>query len=819
MNSKRSCRPQKRTHIGARIAGVGFFVAQLPLSAQESEGTWTKLADMPTARHSHCTCVIDGKVYTVGGYGGLRKLEVYDPASDTWTKKADMATSRAWFGVGVVDGKIYAIGGSNVLRGARSRSVEEYDPDTDTWTKKRDMPIATYLHTACTVDGKIYVMGGYPGSSGVSTVYEFDPRADSWTEKANMLSVRGGFFADVVDEKIYAFGGINDGTSAISQVEMYDPEIDTWTRKASIPRGINPTVSVLNGSVYAFGGVPAKGGSGIRKIYRYNASADAWEDYGDMPINITGNSSVSLNSSIYVIGGCSGPYPYTSGILNKVWKFTPPPPVDPNDPDADGIPTDVELLHGLDPNVPDADSDYDGDGVKAIDEIANGTRANNPDSDGDGLGDGVETNSGTYASAEDTGTDPTTVDTDGDGQNDGAEIAGGSNPLDAESLYGDWPDLISLNITGFEPEGIELGRNHDFFVGAFSFSTWFGAPYSPQSGAIYKGNFRTGEGALLVQPTGTPIKGLSYDARTDYLWVAKGFDEGTQGVIVYDAASGEEIANITYEGERTNNDILVTDNYVYTTDSLSPVLYRIPLGADGELPASLVVEDLPMNGFIMHPEAGKTNANGLVETADGNLIVSNTATGVLFHVDSTSGDTVPVNVTGDETSFANGDGLYLDGNLLYICQNFSNKIATVQLTEDFKSGIFMWNLVSENLVVPTTITGDGDSIYAINTNFPLIAAGNHAESIPAVVKLPNVGVPSIWITGVAIEEGESVNISFVTPAPATIFEFTLEQAADLAGPWAELSNEALEAEGSRAFRVPYDPSQNQSFYRATLRRR
>ena len=48
------------------------------------------------------------------------------------------------------------------------------------------------------------------------------------------------------------------------------------------------------------------------------------------------------------------------------------------------------------------------------DEIANGTDPGNPDSDDDGLLDGVETNTGTFVSATDTGTNPLESDSDGD---------------------------------------------------------------------------------------------------------------------------------------------------------------------------------------------------------------------------------------------------------------------------------------------------------------------------------------------------------------------------------------------------------------------
>ena len=80
-----------------------------------------------------------------------------------------------------------------------------------------------------------------------------------------------------------------------------------------------------------------------------------------------------------------------------------------------------------------------------------------------------------------------------------------------------WPEAIEIP-PGFEAEGIELGKGHEFFLGGFSFSSVFGPAFfgidhelSKFAGAIYKGNLRTGEGAILVPPTGKPVSGLSYD--------------------------------------------------------------------------------------------------------------------------------------------------------------------------------------------------------------------------------------------------------------------------------------------------------------------
>jgi hypothetical protein len=77
------------------------------------------------------------------------------------------------------------------------------------------------------------------------------------------------------------------------------------------------------------------------------------------------------------------------------------------------------IVAGALPNL-----DPDGDGLPAwLDD----------DDDDDGLLDIVETNTGSFGSGIDTGTDPTNPDSDGDGVDDGQELLAGTDPTDADS--------------------------------------------------------------------------------------------------------------------------------------------------------------------------------------------------------------------------------------------------------------------------------------------------------------------------------------------------------------------------------------------------
>ena len=104
-------------------------------------------------------------------------------------------------------------------------------------------------------------------------------QVDTWTQKADMPTARNWFATSVVNGKIYAIGGILAADDKpVPVVEEYDPATDTWTRKNDMPtpRGAIST-SVVNDKIYVIGG----GASSI--VEEYEPKTDTWKRKADMP--------------------------------------------------------------------------------------------------------------------------------------------------------------------------------------------------------------------------------------------------------------------------------------------------------------------------------------------------------------------------------------------------------------------------------------------------------------------------------------------------------------------------------------------------------
>ena len=185
--------------------------------------TWIRTADMPEARDGVTTGQVNGKIYLIGGaeYNpvtferiSLPTVEEYDPVAGTWRKKTDMPTARYALSSCVINGKVYTLGGlilsfAMATPAMATSAVEEYDQATDTWMKRANMPEAKWCTAAVAVDGKIYVFGGTNSDTdpAASTVFEYNPTLDSWKTLPGMPFTRLAMSASVANGKVYIIGG------------------------------------------------------------------------------------------------------------------------------------------------------------------------------------------------------------------------------------------------------------------------------------------------------------------------------------------------------------------------------------------------------------------------------------------------------------------------------------------------------------------------------------------------------------------------------------------------------------------------------------
>ena len=261
-----------------------------------------------------------------------------------------------------------------------------------------------------------------------------------------------------------------------------------------------------------------------------------------------------------------------------------------------------------------------------------------------------------------------------------------------------FPETIALP-NGFQPEGISIGKGVTFYVGSIP------------TGAVYRGNLRTGEGAILV-PGATGRAAIGVEYARGLLFVAGG---PTGKAFVYDARSGALVREVQLAvggGATFVNDVVVTKSAAYFTDSNRAVLYRLPLTRGGTPAATAVV--VPLTGdFQLVPGF---NVNGIDATPNGKtLVVVQSPTGKLFRVEPGTGVTEEIDLGG--ASVPNGDGLLLQGRTLYVVQNRLNRIAVVTLTEGLASGTVTRAITDPDFDVPTTIDRFGKSLYAVNARF------------------------------------------------------------------------------------------------------
>jgi sugar lactone lactonase YvrE len=287
-------------------------------------------------------------------------------------------------------------------------------------------------------------------------------------------------------------------------------------------------------------------------------------------------------------------------------------------------------------------------------------------------------------------------------------------PISIAFAGGPFPDLIQA-LEGAPPEGFAIGRGTNAYNGSID-------------GSIYKMNLRNGRGEVLVEAepgfnleTDCYKLGMRVDQRRNYLFVA-GCQVGN--AYVFDAKSGEEIMQyqLTPEFAGVVNDLTITRDAVYFTDSFQPVLYRLPLGRRGSVPEGAdAATTIPLPDEFINTDPFCCAGNGIVSTPNGKtLIVGHSNLAKLYRVDTDSGEVNEIVVDPPLSGFL--DGIVMHHNILFIITpTFGppdpEKIQVVALDEDMLTGELLGYMTDPTFDGVASGGIHGNSLYVNNARY------------------------------------------------------------------------------------------------------
>jgi hypothetical protein len=246
-------------------------------------------------------------------------------------------------------------------------------------------------------------------------------------------------------------------------------------------------------------------------------------------------------------------------------------------------------------------------------------------------------------------------------------------------------------------EGIAAAGGHKFFAGDLV------------TGDIYRGDIRKDKATKFIDaPSGRVAVGMKADRRNDLLFVAGG---PTGQAYVYDTETGKTVK--TYQltkKEAFINDVALTDQGAWFTNSRQAELYFIPVDDDGDLGTA---RTLALKG----PAADTSkqfNLNGIAYSRDARrLVVAHSGNAALYTVSPRTGNSTEI--TG--VKVPNVDGILVKGSTVWAVQNMSNQISRLRVNFHESTAKLRDVITSPHFNIPTTAALFDDTLAAVNAKF------------------------------------------------------------------------------------------------------
>ncbi|WP_142058255.1 hypothetical protein [Pseudarthrobacter sp. B4EP4b] len=263
-------------------------------------------------------------------------------------------------------------------------------------------------------------------------------------------------------------------------------------------------------------------------------------------------------------------------------------------------------------------------------------------------------------------------------------------------------------------EGIAAGEGTTFYAGDLN------------TGDIYRGDIHDSKAKRFINvPDGRMAVGMKADVSNDLLFVAGG---ATGKAYVYNTETRKTVKQYDL-GSGFINDVTLTEDGAWFTNSASPELYFVPVGDCGELGDSDDVKTLKVSGRAAKPlKEGEFGFNGIASAEDGDtLIVAHTAQQALYTVDPETGKSHKID--GPDLEFI--DGILVKGHTLWAVQNMANQISRLELSRDLESFKVEDVIKSKHFDIPTTVAKFGDTLAAVNAKFGQQATEYDVVLVPA----------------------------------------------------------------------------------------
>lgn len=272
-------------------AGASTPVAAPSPTTITPQGGWRRIADIPTPRSELAVAVSEqlGRVFTIGGAGGLDRVERYDPSTDHWDRAPDLPVGVDHAMAAAVEGLqsaapqgVFVFGGYLASGSPTARSFR-FDATAARWEEIAPMPGPRAAGAAVAAGGNIFIVGGADGTRLIAPTYRYDVAARQWRTIAPMPTPRDHLAAVAVNGQVCAVGGRQLSLSAnLPAFECYDPRSDSWTRlpDAPTPRG-GIGAAEYDQRIYVTGGEQPSGT--FRQLDIFDIRTNAWTRGPDLP--------------------------------------------------------------------------------------------------------------------------------------------------------------------------------------------------------------------------------------------------------------------------------------------------------------------------------------------------------------------------------------------------------------------------------------------------------------------------------------------------------------------------------------------------------